>query len=733
MDLSERRQPATHASRMSSAQRLRPIFTEWLDSEGPRWLFAVKTLIAAFLALWIAFRLGFDSPRSAMMTVFIVALPSSGQALEKSIYRLAGTLVGCLVALSILAVFPQQPVLLFLALAFWVAVCTSGSALMRNARSYGFVLAGYTACMIALPAIDAPLHVFDLAVSRVTEISVGILCAAFVNDALFPRHQSDQLVQSVRGLYLNVIQLCHDAMAGRLDDRQMEMRHLQFAADVAALESGRAASWFEAGDVRVRSRQLHAFNAAAMVTLTTFHTLHRLMHRLRKDGHAEIAEHMQALYASLAESLFIDGLPARTAAEAGTTANRLRERHVLLAQQAAQVKQTFLQRLPASEQKLAMETALELFQRLEKELLTMVGAFHALAGRLTVMPANTQGKTVTYSASTPPMIAVAAGVRSAAALLLLALAWHAFNWPSAAGAVIIAVIFCGLASSSPNPGGMIRQTTFGFALAVPFAFVCAFFLLNHVEGYAMLVLAMAPFLMAGAYVSTWKPVMGIGIGFNLMFAQMVAPENLMRFDVASFLNDSIAQIVGLVLAACMFALILPEYRQGARAHIERALWREAARLDGREANRLRHRFESRVRDLLNQLHMGLRGMADGRTRRTLNLAMTLLEAGHALLNLQGSADRLAQHADVQQALLACRNKVLQVFSLQGTDGQENALAAIREAGRVMRHVEAASSSADTALLQGVLADLHLLHASLADLQAFSQVTPHSGEPSHAAA
>ena len=112
MDLPHRRQPVSHALLMSRMERVRAIFTDWLDSEGQRWLFAVKTVIAAFLALWIAFRLGFDSPRSAMMTVFIVALPSSGQALEKSIYRLAGTLVGCLVALTILAVFPQQPVLL---------------------------------------------------------------------------------------------------------------------------------------------------------------------------------------------------------------------------------------------------------------------------------------------------------------------------------------------------------------------------------------------------------------------------------------------------------------------------------------------------------------------------------------------------------------------------------------------------------------------------------------------
>ncbi|HWU84957.1 MAG TPA: FUSC family protein, partial [Rhodocyclaceae bacterium] len=259
---------------------------DWLDSEGERWLFVLKTLSAAFLALWIAFRLGFDSPRSAMMTVFIVALPSSGMALEKSAYRLLGTLVGCAAALCFVGLFPQQALLLFLALAAWAGLCTAGSALMRNARSYGFVLAGYTACMIALPALNQPLAAFDLAVSRVTEIALGILCSAFVNDVLFPRHQTEQLVQKVRGLYLGFAILCREAMQHAVGEAELERRHLAFAGAVAALESERAAAVFEAGDIRVRSRQLHAFSLAAMAALTSFHTLHQLMERLRRREQA---------------------------------------------------------------------------------------------------------------------------------------------------------------------------------------------------------------------------------------------------------------------------------------------------------------------------------------------------------------------------------------------------------------------------------------------------------------
>src|SRR3954462_2014107 len=91
--------PARHQRALEVAQ-------DWIATEGQRWVFVLKTLLAAFLALWIAFRLGFDSPRSAMMTVFIVALPSSGMVLEKGFYRLLGTLVGCVAALMLIGLFP---------------------------------------------------------------------------------------------------------------------------------------------------------------------------------------------------------------------------------------------------------------------------------------------------------------------------------------------------------------------------------------------------------------------------------------------------------------------------------------------------------------------------------------------------------------------------------------------------------------------------------------------------
>lgn len=694
---------------------IREVAQDWFANEGDRWIFVVKTLGAAFLALWIAFLLGFDSPRSAMMTVFIVALPSSGLVLEKGFYRLIGTLVGCAAALAIVGLFPQQPMLLFIALAIWVALCTAGSTLLRNARSYGFVLAGYTACMIAIPAIDAPLGVFNLAVARVTEISLGILCVAIVNDALFPKHQSEQLVQAVRRLYLNFAQLCHDAMNGKLSEAQLEKLHLQFATEVAGLETNRAAAFFEAGDTRTRTQQLHAFNAAAMAALTTFHTLHQWMHRLRQRSDSPVPAAMAPLYSAFSQALLVTDIPARTAAEASTTRENFARLQKMLPQMIADARAEFSLHDASGRQRLDMDTALELMQRFNSEMEHLVIVYNELPGRLSSTSKTERSKPLPYSARTPTMIAAAAGLRTAAALLILALAWYGLNWPSAGGAVILAVVFCALAAASPDPNQMIRQVTIGFAAATPFAFVCAFYMLNHVEGYLMLILSMGLFLLPSMYMTTWRRVAGIGLGFNLMFAQIIAPENLMRFNVVNFFNDAIAQIIGLVLASLMFALILPEHRQGSRRHIEQAIWEEALRLCVSDRPHLRHHFESRMRDLMNQLNMGIRGTADAETRRVLNEAIALLELGHAILDLRAlNAQFPATHparAETEKCIA-----ILADYFRQPQTRHGEALVATRDAGVEIRALltSGAANASQTVALQRVLTDLHLIYASLLD-------------------
>ncbi|MGV8769583.1 FUSC family protein, partial [Pseudomonas aeruginosa] len=87
----------------------------------------------------------------------------------------------------------QASLAVFLMQALWRAFCTAGASLRHTHASYGFLLAGYTVAIVALPARADPATVFDKAVARCSEIGLGILCAALVNVLLWPRRLERQL------------------------------------------------------------------------------------------------------------------------------------------------------------------------------------------------------------------------------------------------------------------------------------------------------------------------------------------------------------------------------------------------------------------------------------------------------------------------------------------------------------------------------------------------------------
>jgi Predicted membrane protein len=72
--------------------------------------FAIKTLLGAGLALWLAMRWGLEQPSWALMTAFIVAQPLSGMAVQKGLARLAGTLVGTVMSVVFIGLFAQTPI-----------------------------------------------------------------------------------------------------------------------------------------------------------------------------------------------------------------------------------------------------------------------------------------------------------------------------------------------------------------------------------------------------------------------------------------------------------------------------------------------------------------------------------------------------------------------------------------------------------------------------------------------
>ncbi|MDQ6231499.1 FUSC family protein, partial [Pseudomonas aeruginosa] len=125
-------------------------------------LFALRTVAAGLLTLYLAFLFDLEQPKWALMTVVIVSQPLAGMALKRSFAQVLGTFAGAVVAVLIMALFAQQPLPFFVALGLWLALCTAGGTLLRYTDSHAFVLSGFTAVIVAVLSIPDPENTFML-------------------------------------------------------------------------------------------------------------------------------------------------------------------------------------------------------------------------------------------------------------------------------------------------------------------------------------------------------------------------------------------------------------------------------------------------------------------------------------------------------------------------------------------------------------------------------------------
>jgi uncharacterized membrane protein YccC len=197
-------------------------------------IFSVNCYIATILTMFIAFSLDLKSPGWAMTTVYLTSQPLSGVLRAKALYRTIGTFIGGAAMVAIVPNLVDAPELTTLAIILWVALCVFVSLLDRTPRSYMFVLSGYTAALIGFPSVLAPGTVFDTAVSRVEEITLGVVCAAIVHSLIFPKSAFSAFGEKLRSAIANARRWLADGLVKQATP-QAEMERRRIAADITEL------------------------------------------------------------------------------------------------------------------------------------------------------------------------------------------------------------------------------------------------------------------------------------------------------------------------------------------------------------------------------------------------------------------------------------------------------------------------------------------------------------------
>lgn len=527
--------------------------------DRPAAMFALNNLIALLLALFVAFALDLARPFWAMLSVFIVSRPFSGALRSRALYRLGGTLLGAAFAVFVTPPLSPSPMLLSLALGVWLGGCLFLSLLDRSPRSYVFMLAGYTATIVVFSNADAPGLIFETALSRVEEISVGVICAALAHSILWPREVSPALNARIAQVLGDADHWLADLLTG--DGKAgVPAARRRLASEITALQDFSHHVDFDTARIRPSRRRMHALldRLAALAPLAA--DLEDCLGVLKTSGGAD--QRFERLTADVAAWLRAGHAPPETAAELCARTDALEAEL-----QAGRPTWGGLVQANAAARLVELVRTMKDSHELAHLLRTRgepLPPQWEIAGRPSRRLHRDHG------------LAVLSGAVSAAAMLSACALWIATAWPEGGGAVSLMAVGCCLFATVDDPTPAAKTLALYVALAIPVAAVYQFLILPAIDGYVMLGVVLAPTALVSSYFMA-KPSTSLpALAFLIGFTSGLALQSRYGADFASFLNNMSAAVLGLIFAlvALRIARVIDAERSGRR--LVRRGWRQLA-------------------------------------------------------------------------------------------------------------------------------------------------------------
>jgi uncharacterized membrane protein YccC len=496
--------------------------------------------------------------------------------------------------------------------------------------------------------------------------------------------------------FANFIEFVQRAMCGKIARADMENAHLRFVRDAVTLEDLRSSVIFEDPEARARSGHIMLFNQRFMAASTSLQALHHLINRLKRSGHEVPADALIKLYAPIADAL-------DAPIEAGAAARVLLPRLDAARKAMALHMPALRAGLRSDNDQLDFDTGVTLLRQFTGELCDYVGT----ASDLQAPRLSGSAERVHFERGNDYIGASLAFVRTTLAMGVLSLFWIGSAWPSGPSAMVIATVFAGLFATAPNPTMAVGETLSGYLLGMVMGFFCQFFVLNHMDGFPLLIASLTPFMIVGLVLLGIPSTTRVGVGCCLGFTYILAIKNQNDFDVVRFMNDMLAQLVGVSSSGIAF-MIIPTaigtvwFRRRQLDRLRRQVsFAATAPLAG-----LRSRFESVTHDLFGQI-VAQTGRGSDASRSLFAWTLSVHEMGRTLIELRNDMASLDLPGEVRGVIHRAIEALARLYEQPSAVTYEQALHTLAAA--------TAMSGSDPSL-RTLLDDLHLLRLALMDDQ-----------------
>lgn len=507
-------------------------------------IFACKTFVAGMLALFISFELDLINLMWSIGTVLIIASPYSGMVSSKCIYRLVGTAAGAIIALLLTPHFINTPWLFTIILALWVGFALYISLLDRTPRSYVFMLAGYSTAMIVYNAITYvdTYNIFDIALARVLEISVGVISTAVVSATFFPVHVGVMIKQRV----IKTLQDLENIFEKLISAQDTNQNYTQIlgvitrdASDIHALAVHLA---YEKGELQGMTKPLQEMLHQVSLVVANLVAMSQRIQQLEQMPLTTLAPRLSQLRQQTLQFLN---------QEKQLTADNLRDLPPQF-----ELDFSELIAMASSEQKTVLAALKMDVRHFIANMLAVKLLWQQIQKGHKEIPSEITTITTKYpSLHRDHGIAVRGGISAVLITFIVTGAWILSGWKAGFMMAQMGAITACILTALDNPVPVLRIFIWGSIVSAGLVFIYAFGIFPHITHFWQLALVLFPIFLVAVSMMANQMLMPIGmvLGINTMMGLNL--HNKYSMDAVSYLDSSFAMILGVLVSLIVIDLV----------------------------------------------------------------------------------------------------------------------------------------------------------------------------------
>jgi uncharacterized membrane protein YccC len=402
------------------------------------------------------------------------------------------------------------------------------------------MLAGYTVALLGFPIVSMPQAAFDLVVSRVQEITLGIVCASVIAMLVFPRSVASTIAGQADTWLTAARRLGVDALTGRGSNHERDGERTRLAAAASEIDQLIVHLDYEAATSAHVARGLQRLRQHMLSLLPLLGSIEGRKLALDRDEGA--SARIAGICARTAQWLEQGGSDGK---EADTLRAALDDIRPTLGEHAGWIDVTVAGLV------VRLRNLVDVMQdcRLLREAIADGRNPESLP---LAFPLDAPTAAVPHRDHGLALLTAASVVLS---VLVCCAFWIATGWTDGLTAPLFAAVLGSLLAGVDDPLPTFRNFYGLFLVVIAIHGIYVFGVLPRLTAFEMLIAALMPSFLLFGWMAARPATARIGAMLAIYISTQLALNSTYTADFDSFANSSVALMVGVALTGVICGIV----------------------------------------------------------------------------------------------------------------------------------------------------------------------------------